>query len=167
MNQLILKNIPSDKWSDLSSILKDYFPEAILVHPVPQSAVPTNYEDVCNFHTKFDVPMSASPVLLGLITMHFRIDFMQEELNEIDEAYSDEDLHKVADGLVDLVYVALGTAAMMGLPWQSLWNEVQRANMSKVRTPNAEASKRKNVLDVIKPEGWVAPDFTPWLGAAK
>ena len=111
--------------------------------------------------------MSASPVLLDLITMQFRIDFMQEELNEIDEAYSDEDLHKVADGLVDLVYVALGTAAMMGLPWQSLWNEVQRANMTKIRTPNAEASKRKNVLDVIKPEGWIGPDFTPWLGAAE
>ena len=37
------------------------------------------------------------------------------------------------DALIDLTYVAMGTAYMMGLPWQDLWDEVQRANMSKVR----------------------------------
>jgi len=165
-HSLVVNNIPSDKWSDFSSILKDYFPEAVIVHPVTSNRFPaTNYQDVRDFHEKFEVPMAPEPTLLDLLTMQYRIDFLQEELNEIDEAYQGDDLHGVADGLVDLVYVALGTAALMGLPWQALWSEVQRANISKVRTPNAAASKRNNSLDVIKPDGWVGPDFSPWLGA--
>jgi predicted HAD superfamily Cof-like phosphohydrolase len=65
----------------------------------------------------------------------------------------------MADALVDIVYVAMGTAYMMGLPWQQLWDEVQRSNMDKVRASDASQSKRKNSLDVVKPQGWVGPDL--------
>jgi hypothetical protein len=65
----------------------------------------------------------------------------------------------LADALVDIVYVAMGTAYMMGLPWQQLWDEVQRSNMDKVRASDASQSKRKNSLDVVKPQGWVGPDL--------
>lgn len=126
----------------------------------------TDHQDVRDFHEKFGVPQGDEPCMLDLATYMFRKNFLQEELDEFMEAYSEGDLHKAADALVDLVYVAHGTAAMMGLPWASLWNEVQRANMSKVRATSAEQSKRGSALDVIKPEGWTGPDFTPWLGVS-
>ncbi len=96
-----------------------------------------------------------------------------------------QDLPKIADALVDLVYVALGTAHMHALPWQKLWDDVQRANMSKERCgidhhfesdpddprcgyrhdkgyrcnqPKAKHSLRGNALDVIKPANWKGPD---------
>jgi predicted HAD superfamily Cof-like phosphohydrolase len=70
----------------------------------------------------------------------------------------------VFDGLIDLVYVAYGTAHFMGYPWTKGWRLVQRANMAKVRA-NADASNslRGHALDVVKPEGWKAPDIAGLL----
>lgn len=41
--------------------------------------------------------------------------------------------------------------------WDELWNDVQRANMSKVRATDPSASKRGSAWDVVKPIGWVPP----------
>lgn len=70
-----------------------------------------------------------------------------------------QSLPDIADGLIDLVYVALGTAHLHGFPWDALFDEVQRANMSKVRATHAEQSRRKSTLDVVKPEGFQPPDI--------
>lgn len=121
-------------------------------------------EAVNAFHLKFGVPMSDIPELPSPEVYDFRHKFLQEELNEFREGYEEKNLHKMADALIDLVYVAQGTALMMGLPWSALWGEVQRANMSKVRATHADQSKRKSTLDVVKPAGWKAPDFTGILG---
>lgn len=64
-----------------------------------------------------------------------------------------QDIDEQADALIDLVYVAKGTAVMMGLPWDMLWDDVQRANMSK----EAGVGKRGHLVDCIKPPGWVPP----------
>lgn len=127
----------------------------------------SNFQDVVDFHEKFKIPVYTTPMLLDPTTMDYRLKFLTEELGEIVKGYYERDIHQVADGLVDLVYVAMGTATMMGLPWENLWDEVQRANMSKVRTPSANHSKRGNAFDVIKPAGWTQPDFTEWLGEQK
>lgn len=88
----------------------------------------------------------------------FRIKFMQEELDEFIEGHDEGNLAKMADALIDLVYVAMGTAHLLGLPWQELWNDVQRANLAKVRaSSDGSDSKRLSAFDVIKPEGWVPP----------
>jgi predicted HAD superfamily Cof-like phosphohydrolase len=120
--------------------------------------------DVKDFQTNFEVPMADKPTLLDPSTFLFRSKFMQEELNEFNESHLLCDLEGCADALVDLVYVAHGTALMMGIPWQKIWDEVQRANMSKVRATSEDQSKRKSTLDVIKPEGWIAPDHKAALG---
>lgn len=120
----------------------------------------TGYQDVQNFHDKFEVPLSKVPALLEGETYNFRLGFMQEELQEFVQAHFDNDLEMAYDSLVDLVYVAYGTAQMMGCTpamWQELWNAVQDANMSKVRATSAADSKRGTSLDVIKPAGWQGP----------
>jgi predicted HAD superfamily Cof-like phosphohydrolase len=68
------------------------------------------------------------------------------------------------DALIDLVYVAMGTAHFMGYPWRLGWRLVQRANMSKVRAQkDASDSKRGSSFDVVKPPGWKAPDIRSLL----
>lgn len=121
-------------------------------------------QDVIAFHQKFGVPVAPMAAFLNPEAYAFRVKFMQEELDEFSEAHSTGDMHGAADALVDLAYVVHGTAHMMGLPWPRLWDEVQRANISKVRATDASQSKRGTALDVIKPAGWVAPDHTPALG---
>lgn len=127
----------------------------------------SNYEDVAAFHERFGLTYNGKPRLLDSATIRFRLKFLEEELMEFRVSAISDDMPGMADALVDLVYVAMGTAYMMGLPWQPLWNEVQRANMSKVRAGSADESKRGSSLDVVKPEGWKGPDIEGVLDAAR
>ena len=129
----------------------------------------SNYGDVINFQDKFELGIGQVPMLLPSDIFYGRIEMMFEELKEMMKAYRDRqfvnppghisDIANVGDALIDLVYFAMGTATMMGLPWQEMWDEVQRANMSKERVTSKEQSKRLNVIDVYKPEGWTPPDL--------
>ncbi len=131
---------------------------------------PNLFQDVLDFHVKFGLPTGGKKAaILDENTKKFRVDFMREELNEFIEACVEGDVAKAADGLCDLVYVALGTAVMMGVPFDACWAEVHRANMTKVRATDAAdpRSTRKNSLDVVKPEGWRPPDIQGVLDAPR
>lgn len=131
------------------------------------------YTDVGAFHSKFGLDTGVhgamvskvAPNLLPLDVQQFRTKFMLEELDEFAQAYVDNDLAKAADALVDLVYVAMGTAHLMGLDFNQHWRVVQVANMLKERATGADdpRSTRPHVLNVVKPAGWVAPDHAPIL----
>lgn len=120
-------------------------------------------DDLKEFHEKFGLRPGLSrphipsdPDLLA-----FRLAFLKEELAEIEAAVAAEDLPGLADGLVDLVYVALGTAHLLSLPWEELWAAVHEANMKKERVARALGpnSSRGGVYDVVKPPGWEAPNI--------
>lgn len=184
----------------------------------------TNFQDVGDFHEKFDLPNvthrgpgpnthQLTPALL-----EFRMKFMLEELLEFAEAcdyelvtsrnnshapgnqfifspiqegvlpsVDDIDHEKAFDALLDLAYVVLGSAQVMGYPWQEGWDEVQRANITKERCtvnhafvasaidkegeedgtlicvecgqPKHKHSLRGSSNDVIKPKGWMPPSL--------
>ena len=113
-------------------------------------------EDVRAFYEKFKQPMSSIPTqdLATPERMQERIDFMQEELDEFKQGAQTRDMALMADSLIDLVYVVKGTAIEMGLPWEELWQDVQRANMAKV----IGQTKRGIKIDVTKPPGWKGPE---------
>lgn len=124
----------------------------------------SNYNDVGEFHKKFELPVyegaSAIPVerWRDADLMAYRIKFMQEELDEFVAGLGDGDIAQMADALIDLAYVVYGTAHFLGLPWDALWDDVQRANMAKVRAAkDGSDSKRGSAWDVVKPEGWTPP----------
>jgi predicted HAD superfamily Cof-like phosphohydrolase len=89
----------------------------------------------------------------------FRIDFMQEEFDEFCQAVDNADEAGMFDALIDLVYVAMGTAHLLGYPWKAGWDRVQEANMAKERATSEDMSKRRSTLDVVKPEGWTPPNI--------
>ena len=119
------------------------------------------FKDIKEFHDKFGLPASEKPSFLEPEYMKFRIKFLQEEIDEFCDAYINGDLEKAFDALVDLSYVTLGTAFLMGLPWDEGWKLVHEANMLKVRVQQAIDSKRNSKFDVVKPIGWQAPDLKP------
>lgn len=122
----------------------------------------SNFRNVEEFHEKFDLPMADKPTFLPYHQCHHRIKFMEEELTEFKDAAAAGDLAGQADALIDLVYVAMGTAVQMGLPWEELWADVHRANMEKER-----GESRRSKVDVIKPPGWVGPQTEAILAEAK
>lgn len=120
------------------------------------------FEDVKAFHRKFGLLVSETPTHLTRRKLAERVECLQEELNEFADASEAQDLEGQADALVDLVYFALGTAVMLGLPWKQLWKDVHRANMAKERG----TTRRGHKVDVRKPEGWVGPQGLKILQAA-
>lgn len=108
--------------------------------------------DVKQFIDKFEFEPLSKPGFHPALDA--RNKHLQEELDEIMLATETNDLPQLIDGLLDIVYVALGTAYLCGFDVSKHWNEIQKANMSKVRG----ITKRGHAYDVIKPEGWVAPD---------
>lgn len=123
-----------------------------------------HYNDVLDFHKKFEVPLAPYTKLLEGEALEFRLKFLQEELDEFKKAHDEGNLEDAIDALIDLQYVLHGTAQMMGITpeqWSEHWDVVQNANMSKVRASHAGESKRGTSLDVVKPSGWVAPNHTP------
>ena len=119
-------------------------------------------EFVQAFHEKFSLNTGdGESQLLDSDTFEFRHDFLQEELNEFHLAQENKDLVGSFDALLDLVYVAYGTALMMNISpeqWNAGMAAVQSANISKVRAADANESKRGSTLDVIKPKDWIAPE---------
>jgi predicted HAD superfamily Cof-like phosphohydrolase len=119
----------------------------------------SDHTDVKAFHEKFQVPVRIEPQALETTESEFRVKFMREELEEYELAVETGDLEKQFDALLDLVYVAYGTALMHGFPWAEGWSRVQAANMAKISAKDAGITGR-HPLDVVKPVGWTPPDLS-------
>lgn len=122
--------------------------------------MPSNHDDVGDFHQKFDIPYGVGPRDVPDDLLDFRIDFIKEELREFEDARDAGDEAGMFDALIDMAYIIHGTAHILGYPWQEGWDEVQQANMSKRKVqPDGSDSKRGSKWDVVKPPGWTAPDM--------
>lgn len=119
-------------------------------------------DDVLEFHQKFGLPDGSEDVLINdLDAVIFRTQFIAEELLELKDALTREDRTKAFDALLDLAYVVYGTALFMGVTprqWHAGMGAIHAANMAKVRAQSADESKRRSSFDVVKPEGWQAPE---------
>jgi predicted HAD superfamily Cof-like phosphohydrolase len=124
----------------------------------------STYQDVLDFHNKYQVPLANKPTFLDEDALKFRIGFIQEELNELIKASEEKDMPEIIDALIDIVYVTHGFAQFAGISpeqWQAHWDEVQGCNMNKIMVESAADSKRGFKFDIKKPAGWVGPDHAP------
>jgi predicted HAD superfamily Cof-like phosphohydrolase len=123
------------------------------------------FQDVYDFQVAMGLPMPPQPQLMDPELFSFRVKFMEEELREFVDAVAYGDLVKAVDAMLDLVYVAHGTAAFMGVNpmlHNALWKCVHEANMRKQRAVSVkhslDSTGRGHQYDVVKPAGWVSPD---------
>jgi predicted HAD superfamily Cof-like phosphohydrolase len=113
------------------------------------------FSDLQAFHEKFEFNKDWEPTVHNL---RQRLDVMiREELDEGLIAIEERDTVGLIDALIDLIYFAVGTLDLMKVNGDAHWDAVQSANMEKVRGSKA-SRPNTNGLDVIKPEGWVAPE---------
>lgn len=126
----------------------------------------SNFQDLQQFHSFFDVDQAwAGAMRVHPQVIELRAKLIKEEvaaelfpaLNKLMQHASPENITEVADALVDSVYVLLGTAVALDLPWQELWDEVHRSNMAKVHSDGS--IKRREDGKILKPEGWKPPDL--------
>jgi predicted HAD superfamily Cof-like phosphohydrolase len=114
------------------------------------------FTDVEDMFEKHELERAYVPTLLTNEETTFRAILMSEELNEFHTAALEKDLASMADALGDLVYVALGTAVKMGLPFDPIWEIIHTTNLTqKIR---GGVNKRgNNNQDLMKLETYVDP----------
>ena len=92
--------------------------------------------------------------------LKFRIDFLQEELDEMKQAFEEQGEHAAddtVDALIDLCVVAIGTLDLFNVNSYDAWNKVHEANMAKEVGIKESRPNPLGLPDLIKPEGWEAP----------
>lgn len=96
---------------------------------------------VAKFHDLFKHPIQKAPGIPDKKRCDLRVELIQEELNELQQAIIDNDMTEVADALCDIQYVLAGAILEFGLgnKFSDLFNEVQRSNMSKACETQQEA----------------------------
>lgn len=71
---------------------------------------------------------------------------------------SQEHLAALAKEIVDVIYVAVGTALSCGININAVWEAVHASNMAKV-DPAIGKVRRRDDGKILKPEGWQTPDI--------
>jgi|TARA_B110000967_G_C18765500_1_gene500179 predicted HAD superfamily Cof-like phosphohydrolase len=99
------------------------------------------------------------PDLQGMTSKQAKLymDLITEEYNETWRAFNvDKDVVEVADGLADMVWVIMGMASTLDIPFDKVWNEVKASNMSKF--VNGKVVKNSDGK-IMKPEGYFRPNI--------
>lgn len=83
-----------------------------------------------------------------------------EEVDEFMEAHAAEQLPMAVDGLIDLIYFAVGGLYRMGLNEEKIrecFIAVHSANLTKKRGVKASRPQDGSVADAVKPAGFIDP----------
>lgn len=108
-----------------------------------------------DFHEKYGHYISAIPTTkIPENVKILRNDLIQEEVLETRVAIKDNNLIEIADGIADAVYVLVGTAVAYGIPFDRIFKEVHRSNMTKTAVKAKEGEK----YGTKTPKG---PDYIP------
>lgn len=129
----------------------------------------TPFEQVRQFSRSFDVSARDAPAADGFgvpdAELVLRRRLLDEEVGELADAITAGNLTAVADALADIVYVACGTADLLGIPFDAVFAEVHRANMSKLGADGRPVLRADG--KVLKGPGYVPPDVAGVLAAAR
>jgi predicted HAD superfamily Cof-like phosphohydrolase len=120
-----------------------------------RATLPSEIVSCYDFQKRFGFIANQTPTHLTTRLMADRVGMILEETAELAEAAEAQDMEKILDALIDLVYFIKGTAVQLGLGevWHHAFHEVHRANMAKV----IGTGHRGVAHDVIKPPGWIPP----------
>ena len=86
-----------------------------------------------------------------------RVELIQEELKELQEALKEKNIVEVADALTDILYVAYGAGHAFGIDLDECFQEVHFSNMSKLGDDGKPIYREDG--KVMKGPRYFAPDL--------
>ena len=92
----------------------------------------SNFNKVKTFMETFGQEVKKKPSFSSDKINKLRIDLIQEEIDELNQAITNKDLLEVADALTDILYVTYGAGHAFGIDLDKCFEEVQNSNMSKL-----------------------------------
>ena len=112
-------------------------------------------KDVEDFMSAGDQPINKELSLQG-DQQKLYMNLITEEYKETLEAFENNDLVEVADGLADMVWVIMGMCSSCGIEFNKVWEEVRSSNMSKFVDGKAV---KNDVGKIMKPDTYFKPDL--------
>ena len=113
-------------------------------------------EWVKDFHYKYGITVNEKPTIPDEKTRKLRMILIEEEFKEFIEATQSGNIVQIADAIVDLMYIAYGSAVSYGIDVEPIFHEVHRSNMTK------EGNMREDGK-VLKGNGWKPPNVESLL----
>lgn len=118
-------------------------------------------QDIADMHAKFGVhewfeANKADPDLM-IKYLQFRMEMVQEEVDETVDAIVSQDPDEIVDGLIDMCVFAIGTLDIFGVNANEAWDKVYNANMSKQAGIKKGRPNPFGLPDLLKPADWKAP----------
>ena len=124
----------------------------------------TNFERVKKFMEVFGQEIKEKATFPNAKITNLRYDLIKEELNELKEAITKQDIKEVADALTDILYVTYGAGHAFGIDLDKCFKEIQNSNMSKLGADGKPIFNEKG--KVMKGPNYFKPDlskFVAWL----
>jgi predicted HAD superfamily Cof-like phosphohydrolase len=121
----------------------------------------SNFEDVKIFMETFGQRVTTKPQFPDEKTMKLRLDLIKEELNELEVAMKERNLKEIADALTDILYVTYGAGYAYGVNLDKCFQEVQRANMSKLGDDGKPIFNENG--KVMKGPNYSEPNLKPFV----
>jgi NTP pyrophosphatase (non-canonical NTP hydrolase) len=121
----------------------------------------TNFEKVGLFMKTFGQEVKTSAGLNNDKINSLRISLINEELEELKAAMSNNDIVEVADALTDILYVTYGAGHSFGIDLDKCFNEVQESNMSKLSANGKPIYNKQG--KVMKGPKYFKPDLTKFI----
>ena len=90
------------------------------------------------------------------------LDLMEEEWRELKTGLLMENRAEQLDALLDFIVVTIGAIHSAGFDGEGGWKEVMSTNFAKIDPKTGKVRKREDGK-VLKPQGWVPPNLTPFL----
>jgi len=121
----------------------------------------SNFNNVKIFMEKFGQMVRTKPQFPDEKTMQLRLNLIKEELSELEEAMKTKNLKEVADALTDILYVTYGAGYAYGIDLDKCFEEVQRANMSKLGEDGKPIYNEQG--KVMKGSNYIRPDLSKFV----
>ena len=121
----------------------------------------TNFNSVKKFMEVFGQEVKTKAEFPSEKIIKLRLNLIQEELDEFDQALKNQDLKEVADALTDILYVTYGAGHAFGIDLDKCFEEVQRSNMSKLGEDGKPIYNEKG--KVMKGPKYFQPDLNKFI----
>ena len=121
----------------------------------------TNFNSVKKFMEVFGQEVKTKAEFPSDKIIKLRLNLIQEELDELDQALKNRDLKEVADALTDILYVTYGAGHAFGIDLDKCFEEVQRSNMSKLGEDGKPIYNEKG--KVMKGPKYFQPDLNKFI----
>ena len=123
----------------------------------------TNFNKVWQFMHSFGQDTLMKPTLPNDDLADLRVDLIQEEVDELQEALMKKDIVEIADALTDILYVTYGAGHAFGIDLDTCFTEVHRSNMSKLGIDGKPIYREDG--KVLKGRGYTPPQLAKIIQA--